>query len=82
MTLLKQTLTYSLALGSVFATTYASSETSIDNTLPINLIVEYAPPQTEQEKQLKQEIELSGINDTVIDLSNQLLMFYQPLVIQ
>ncbi|WP_122055606.1 DUF4344 domain-containing metallopeptidase [Vibrio sp. Evd11] len=82
MTLLKQTLTYSLALGSVFATTYASSETSIDNTLPSNLIVEYAPPQTEQEKQLKQEIELSGINDTVIDLSNQLLMFNQPLVIQ
>ena len=82
MTHLKQALIYSLAIGSVFAKTYASSEASNDNTLPNNLIVEYATPQTDEEKQIKQEIELSGVNDTVIDLSNQLFMFKQPLVIQ
>ncbi|MEZ8274373.1 DUF4344 domain-containing metallopeptidase [Vibrio cyclitrophicus] len=78
----KRALTYSLAIGSVFATTYVSSETSRVNTLPDNLIVEYSTPKTEAEQQIKKEIQLSGVNDTVIDLSNQLFMFNNPLTIQ
>ncbi|MCW1891392.1 hypothetical protein OK016_28400 [Vibrio chagasii] len=35
-------------------------------------IIEYSAPQDEAERQLKQEIEQSGVNDTMVDLSNQL----------
>ncbi|MFM2606731.1 DUF4344 domain-containing metallopeptidase [Vibrio chagasii] len=78
----QRVLTYSLALGSVFATSYASSEASNESMLDNNLIIEYSAPQDEAEKQLKQEIEQSGVNDTMVDLSNQLFLFKQPLVIQ
>ncbi|CAK3094361.1 putative metallopeptidase DUF4344 [Vibrio crassostreae] len=78
MTLLKRTLTYSLALISMFAATYASSEQTPQN----NLIVEYSAPKNAEEEQLKREIQTSGVNDTVVDLSNQLFMFEKPLTIQ
>ncbi|MEZ8786282.1 DUF4344 domain-containing metallopeptidase [Vibrio splendidus] len=78
MTLLKRTLSYSLALSSVFAATYASSEQTTQN----NLIVEFSSPHNTEEEQLKREIQNSGVNDTVIDLSNQLFMFEKPLTIQ
>ncbi|CAH6844129.1 conserved exported hypothetical protein [Vibrio chagasii] len=78
----QRVLTYSLVLGSVFATSYASSEASNESMLDNNLIIEYSAPQDEAERQLKQEIEQSGVNDTMVDLSNQLFLFKQPLVIQ
>ncbi len=78
----QRVLTHSLVLGSVFATSYASSEASNESMLDNNLIIEYSAPQGEAEKQLKQEIEQSGVNDTMVDLSNQLFLFKQPLVIQ
>lgn len=78
----QRVLTYSLVLSSVFATSYASSEASNESMLDNNLIIEYSAPQDEAERQLKQEIEQSGVNDTMVDLSNQLFLFKQPLVIQ
>ncbi|NOH36097.1 DUF4344 domain-containing metallopeptidase [Vibrio chagasii] len=78
----QRVLTYSLVLSSVFATSYASSEASNESILDNNLIIEYSAPQDEIERQLKQEIEQSGVNDTMVDLSNQLFLFKQPLVIQ
>lgn len=78
MTLLKRTLTCSLALSAMFTATYASSE----QTTQSNLIVEYSAPQNVEEEQLKREIQNSGVNDTVVDLSNQLFMFEKPLTIQ
>eukprot|EP00487_Bulimina_marginata_P012741 TRINITY_DN9213_c0_g1_i1.p1 TRINITY_DN9213_c0_g1~~TRINITY_DN9213_c0_g1_i1.p1 ORF type:complete len:122 (+),score=9.08 TRINITY_DN9213_c0_g1_i1:80-445(+) len=78
MTLLKRTLTCSLVLSAMFATTYASSE----QTTRSNLLVEYSSPQNAEEEQLKREIQSSGVNDTVVDLSNQLFMFEKPLTIQ
>ncbi|MCG9553134.1 DUF4344 domain-containing metallopeptidase [Vibrio sp. Isolate31] len=78
----QRALTYSLVLGSVFATSYASSEASNESMHDNNLIIEYSAPQNEAERQLKQEIEQSGVNDTMVDLSNQLFLFKQPLVIQ
>ncbi|EDK30480.1 hypothetical protein VSWAT3_17973 [Vibrionales bacterium SWAT-3] len=78
----QRVLTYSLVLGSVFATSYASSEASNESMPDNNLIIEYSAPQGEAERQLKQEIEQSGVNDTMVDLSNQLFLFKQTLVIQ
>ncbi|WP_434568226.1 DUF4344 domain-containing metallopeptidase [Vibrio chagasii] len=78
----QRVLTYSLVLSSVFASSYASSEASNESMLDNNLIIEYSAPQDEAERQLKQEIEQSGVNDTMVDLSNQLFLFKQPLVIQ
>ncbi|MEZ8781683.1 DUF4344 domain-containing metallopeptidase [Vibrio splendidus] len=77
----KRALIYSLAIGSVFATTYASSETSNENTLPSNLMIEFSVPQNKAEQQVKKEIQLSGVNDTMLDLSNQFFMFEKPLTI-
>ncbi len=62
----QRVLTYSLILGSVFATSYASSEASNESMIDNNLIIEYSAPQDEAERQLKQEIEQSGVNDTII----------------
>ena len=56
MTLLKRTLTYSLALISMFAATYASSEQTPQN----NLIVEYSAPTNSEEEQLKRDMHIPG----------------------
>ncbi|WP_428811856.1 DUF4344 domain-containing metallopeptidase [Vibrio makurazakiensis] len=47
-----------------------------------NIVIKYQSPQGKAEKQLLQQIKQSGINETVVELSNERFPFNQQLTIQ
>ena len=62
----------------LLATTYVSAETT-----PLqNVTIKYQTPANALESELKTAIENSGVNDTLVDLSEQLFPFNSPLVVE
>jgi len=47
-----------------------------------NIQIQYLPPANQAEEQMKADVETSGVNDTVIELSDTLFPFNKTLTIQ
>ncbi len=47
-----------------------------------NVSIRYIKPQSEADVQLQADIEQSGVNETIIELANNLMRFNKPLVIE